>query len=95
LLGTWYRPPNSPISHLNEFENIIGKIDSENQKLCILGDINIDLMQEPISASASKLNYRLDVYGMDQLITEPTKITNNSQCLIDLCLTIYNQKYVD
>ena len=95
LLGTWYRPPNSPTSHLNDFENIIGKIDSENQELCILGDINIDLMQEPISANASKLNSILDVYGMDQLITEPTRITNNSRSLIDLCLTNIPSKIIN
>ena len=89
-----YRPPNSPTSHLNEFENIIGKMDSENRELCVLGDINIDLMQEPISANASKLNSILDVYGMDQLITEPTRITNNSQSLIDLCLTNIPSKII-
>jgi hypothetical protein len=47
-----------------------------------------------ISANASKLNSILDVYGMDQLITEPTRITNNSQSLIDLCLTNIPSKII-
>ena len=35
----------------------------------------------------------LDFYGMDQLITQLTRVTNNSQSLIDLCLTnIYHRK---
>ena len=32
---------------------------------------------------------------MDQLITEPTRITNNSQSLIDLCLTNIQSKIIN
>ena len=39
-VGTWYRPPNSPSKRFNEFENVIDKIDAENEELCMLGDVN-------------------------------------------------------
>ena len=43
-------------------------------------------MHEPISANPLKLNCILDIYIIDQLINEPTRITNYSQTLIDPCL---------
>ena len=36
LVGTWYRPPNSPPERFNEFENVIDKIDAESKELYIL-----------------------------------------------------------
>ena len=33
LVGTWYRPPNSPPERFNEFENVIDKIDAESKEL--------------------------------------------------------------
>ena len=30
LVSTWYRPPDSPISHFSEFEKMIGLMDAEN-----------------------------------------------------------------
>ena len=56
--------------------------------------ISQEIPPRDISANASKLNSILDVYGMDQLITEPTRITNNSQSLIDLCLTNIPSKII-
>ena len=34
----------------------------------------------------------LDIFGLSQLITEPTRITDNSQSLIDMCITNCPQK---
>ena len=64
----------------NDFENIFSKLDSQNSEMCILG------VHEPISANPLKLNCILDIYIIDQLINKPTRITNYSQTLIDLCL---------
>ena len=38
LVGTWYRPPNSPRELLNLFENTIDRNDAENSELYFLGD---------------------------------------------------------
>jgi len=46
LVGTWYRPPNSPPEHFNEFENVIDKIDAESKELYILGDVKYNLLPE-------------------------------------------------
>ena len=39
------------------------------------------------SANAIKLQHILDIYGLDQLITEPTRVSMNSSTLIDHCIT--------
>ena len=37
---TWYRPPDSSIDLFRPFEELIGKLDSENIEYYILGDLN-------------------------------------------------------
>ena len=41
LVGTWYRPPDSPVSVFNDFEEVVMKIDAENSEFFLLGDINV------------------------------------------------------
>ena len=44
LVGTWYRPPNSPRELLNLFEDTIDRIDAKNSELYLLGDLNCNLL---------------------------------------------------
>jgi len=87
LVATCYRPPNSTVSLFNEFEELVNKVDTGNWEFFLLGDINVDLMVDTTSANAGKLKHIFDIYGLDQLITEPTRITISSRSLIDLCIT--------
>ena len=87
LVATWYRPPDSPVSLFNEFEELVNKVDAGNWEFFLLGDLKVDLMVDTTSANAVKLKYVYDIYGLDQLITEPTRITLSSRSLIDLCIT--------
>ena len=87
LVGTWYRPLNSPPERFNEFENVIDKIDAESKELYILGDINCNLLPEASAHISSYLTNIFDIYGLSQLITEPTRVTPVSKTLIDLCIT--------
>ena len=87
LVGTWYRPPNSPPERFNEFEIVIDKIDAENKELFILGDVNCNLLPEASAYNSSYLTSIFDIYGLSQLITEPTRVTPTSKTLIDLCIT--------
>ena len=50
-----------------------------------MGDINCDLLSENTVNNA--LPNVSDVYGLKQLITEPTRITPSSSSLIDLIFT--------
>lgn len=79
-MSTWYRPPDSPVSLFNE-------IDSGNQEFFLLGDINVDFFFPDTTVSnVVKLKNILVIHDLDQLITEPTRITLNSRSLVDLCI---------
>ena len=92
LVGTWYRPPNSPRELLNLFEDTIDRIDAENSELYLLGDLNCNLLAQNPDANTFDLLNILDIYDLTQLITEPTRITPISKSLIDLCITNYPEK---
>ena len=84
LVGTWYRPPNSSNHLFSLFEKTI---DAENLKLYLLGDLNCNLLSDTPSTNTSELLNIFTTYNLIQLITEPTRVMNNSQTLIDLCVT--------
>ena len=62
-------------------------IDAENLELYLLGDLNCNLLSDTPSTNTSGLLNIFTTYNLNQLITEPTRVTNNSQTLIDLCVT--------
>ena len=87
LVSTWYRPPQSSPDLFSTFERIIDKIDAGNLELYLMGDLNCNLLSEVVSNNSSHLLNIIDIYGLPQLITEPTRVTQYSSTLIDLCLT--------
>ena len=87
LVSTWYRPPDFPVRHFSEIEQMIGSMDAENLEYFLLGDLNVDFLPTAASSNRGKLAEIFDIYGLEQLINEPTRITAKSSTLIDLCIT--------
>jgi len=87
LVSTWYRPPNSPPDLFNEFENLIGKTDSLNLELYLVGDMNTNMLPGAVDVNSPRLHNICDIYRLNQLITEPARVTAQSQSLIDICIT--------
>ena len=85
-MSTWYRPPDFSVFFV-QFEKMVGSLDAENLEFFILGDLNVNLDQSIESSNKNTLNEIFDIYGLDQLIQEPTRVTESSSSLIDLCLT--------
>ena len=52
-----------------------------------MGDLKCNLFSEVLSNNSSHLLRIIDIYGLSQLITEPTRVTQYLSTLIDLCLT--------
>ena len=75
LVVAWYRPPNSPNEVFSSIENLIGRLDSENVEFCLRGDMNCNmaLMSDTNSHLLSDIT---DLYGLHQLINEPTRVTD-------------------
>ena len=95
LVITWYRPPSSSFHIFNAFEKLIDKIDAEDKELYLLGDLNCDILYEQTNNHISSILTNIfDIYGLSQLISEPTRITPNTRTLIDLCITNSPEKIV-
>ena len=67
-------------------------IDAENLEFYLLGDINCDLLAESPDNSTRELLSISTIYNPSQIISQPTRITNTSKTLIDLCFTNYPDK---
>jgi hypothetical protein len=77
----------SSLSHFAEFETMIGALDAENLEYFFLGDINVDFTPTANSSCKNTITEPFDIYGLHQLIGEPTRITEKSTTMIDLCVT--------
>lgn len=77
-----YRPPD-PAQVNNFLENLNNVLSStnSNQKLYLIGDLNIDLTDG--SQNSSDLMDLMHSFNMVPVITKPTRITDNSRSLID------------
>ena len=84
LVCSIYRPP-ADNGFLEKLESSLSKVDPGSE-IHILGDFNIDFSQ-PHSPLLSKYTEILDFFGLEQLITEPTRITPTSSSLIDHIVT--------
>ena len=94
VVVTWYRPTDSPTGIFSHFENLVGKLDSENIEYCLMGDINCDMIATRYDNNTQKLKSIADIYGLQQLITEPTRIAQFSATCIDLIYTNCADKIV-
>ena len=87
LLTSVYRPPNNDsdsIQHwLYNMEESMYKIYSENKPTILMGDININIMsdkKDKLQESWISLTTNIQ---LNQIIKEPTRVTNTSETLID------------
>jgi hypothetical protein len=87
LVATWYRPPNSAVEIFTHFELLIGNLNADNLEYYLMADMNCNLASSPLDNNANLLISVADVYGMQQLITDPTRCTELASTLIDLIFT--------
>ncbi|KAK6174541.1 hypothetical protein SNE40_017797 [Patella caerulea] len=81
LVGTYYRKPSLNVGYWNELENSIAQAKDDNKPFLILGDFNCNYL----SPHTRKLNDISDRFNLVQLVTEPTRITEYSSTILDLC----------
>jgi hypothetical protein len=75
LVITWYRPPNSNINILNDFEKLLQEISDKNVDLIITGDLNCDMIATNPTHHTKKLSDLINEYQLKQHIKSPTSIT--------------------
>lgn len=84
IIGCLYRSPSSSVSAFcNELNIVLDKLSSEKKNVLILGDININLLDD---CSAATIAYTdcLHGFGLESLVSLPTRCTpGSSSTLID------------
>ena len=93
IIVVWYRPPNSLNEAFSRLENLVGRIDSENVEFYLMGDVNC-IMALLSDTNSNLLSDISDLYGLQQLINEPMRVTDTTSTLRDLIYTNYDNKVV-
>ena len=79
-----YRPPDSKVVSLSNFERSLDTIDGFNYDIHFLGDFNVNY--SPNNVHKPFINNRwcdiVSKFGIKQLITQPTRITKSSETII-------------
>ena len=88
VIGVLYRPLGNDIRTFNEkLESILQKIRRENKISYILGDFNINLLNNDYHQPTGEFFYLMSSNSCLPLITRPTRVTANSATLIDNIFT--------
>lgn len=78
-IGVFYRPPNCNLNNcVADLDNILSNVCLSQGEIICLGDLNVDFfkMRNPVADC-------FESYGLSQILNEPTRITCNTQTLID------------
>ena len=89
LVGFLYRPPDQS-KFLDKLSTAISRSNTfDNQEVYILGDLNINLInkQKHIPNGIKRYKEFCSLYGLEQLISTPTRVTKNSSSILDHILT--------
>ena len=86
IVSTIYRPPNSTVDIFGKIEYFISKFDCEHNEFYLLGDLNCNML-DTSSHVTKKLNLLLESYQLYQMINQPTRVTQFTSSLLDICVT--------
>ena len=90
IVLAWYRPPSDPVATFEKLEQVLQFFERENKEIIVLGDTNCDLLaiEQEVSLNVEHNNTKrikdlYQLYGLTQLISEPTRETCHTSTLID------------
>lgn len=88
IVGCIYRPPNTEINKFKEgLLDVLEHVDKESKLCYLLGDFNVNLLNEEIKHHIDDLTNILSSNYFYPLISKPTRITSKSSTLIDNIFT--------
>ena len=87
LIASVYRTPNAKVEIFDKIETLIQNLDQDTKEIIILGDFNCDLLPEVKDSHTKKFLDLVNMYQLTQHIKEPTRVTQNTETLIDFALT--------
>lgn len=80
MLCSAYRPPNSDNTFWRKLSWSTEKASDDSDKIILVGDLNVDFLNIPHTHSVLDL---LSSHFLENTITEPTRVTQNTSTLID------------
>ena len=72
---------------ITNFECFLNDLDNENKDIILIGDLNRDLLSNASYAHANRLIENLNICQLEQMITDPTRVTSCHESLIDILAT--------
>ena len=88
VIGVVYKPPDSDVQKFNEkLEQTLKTIAKEHRPCYLMGDFNINLLNQHIHSPTIHFLDLLLTNGFFPLINKPTRITTDSATLIDNIFT--------
>ena len=85
MLGNMYRLLNADPRLLTNLEAMMERMAAQCKDVVLMGDLNINLLTH--SCQTDRLLLIMSENNLRQLISEPTRITNHSQTLLDNLFT--------
>jgi len=87
LIRNMYHPPNAGLNSIDLLDSMLNRVISEGKEFILMGDLNCNLLKLHQSSVSDKLTMVAEEHNLIHLISEPTRITNHSQSLIDVIFT--------
>ena len=78
---SWYRTPKAPFNTFDKLEEIFRFCKEEGKEIILLDDTNYDF-SIPVWGHVKRLKDLYKSFGLTQLISEPTRDTENTSILI-------------
>ena len=99
LVLAWYRPPSDTVETFEKMEKVVSYLDKEGKELILLGDTNCDFgnkEKDHLTDNYAKLLSNIyNIYGLKQLIEDPTRVTSSSSTIIDHIATSYTSNIIE
>lgn len=93
IVVLFYRPPNGNSAPFFEFlESLLGFVNDNKFNVILGGDFNINMLCD--TSTKKHFEMLLSINGCINVITGPTRVTSNSETLIDLFITNFNESSV-
>ena len=92
LMCTAYHPPGARQAVIERICEMCEVATQEGKEMVVLGDFNCNVLHP--DSYTQVLMLAADVCNLKQLITTPTRITSNSESLIDLLLVTHPDRFL-
>ena len=84
MVAAVYRPPSANSDFFDKFDKTLATASMENKECIFLGDFNCNFTEGMTNFNTDNLKFYTNTYGFIQMIDSPTRVTSQSQSLIDV-----------